>query len=142
MLHELPDPEQVKDNVQQVAMQPRGAENCPPSAQHKYRIGAACAENQHASVAWRKDGHPVHPYPARIHEESRGIQGRASPNHDGCKTQIAQAAEYRGKTPHSRILPAAVQTLRILNPYQLSTGWANRRSGSLSPEHLPIMACA
>ena len=102
---EIADPHHVEDDVQQAAVQPRGAQHRPPLPEPEHRNGAARAEQQQRRTARRREC-----YDAAAHQldssrpdasSVRTIENRRRADDQRRRTESAPSCRSTGANPHS-----------------------------------------
>ncbi len=126
----------VEDDVQQVAVQPAGAQHGPEAApgEDGHRPGGAeLVERQ------RVGGEQAHQPAARARRragQAGHVQRAAGRQDQGQETHVvARAAQQGGEAPQAGAQPAAGQAAFVANPHQRATRGAQHRARPLASEH-------
>jgi len=124
---QLPDPQQVEENVQQAGVEPARAEDGPPPGVAKHGHGSAGPKEEDGVVGWGHEPHDAAPHhQATRRQQGQGIKDHAEAGHERDKPEIvAEAPEGRGKAPEARVPPAAVVAGFVVDADQVAARHAH-----------------
>ena len=133
---QVPHPVHVEEDVKDSAVKPGRAEDCPPPAEAEDRHRPARPEEEEALDARGEEGqHAAGADTLEIRGQAGEIERPADPHDQLGEAQVvAEVPENVGEAPHPRVAPAAVETLRVLDPDE---GAARGAEGGAGSRHGP-----
>ena len=138
---ELTDPEHVEEDVEHATVQPRGAEDRPPSSETEDRLRAGRAEHELDDRVGRQHRQRVpgpHDVAAEGHRARKAddVEGGTAVYDQRHESQVvAKRPQHRPEAPESRIAPPAVVAGLVIHADERSARGADHRSGRLPFEH-------